>query len=130
MNNEIFIPGNVSSSKNGKQWTGKYLIHSKATRNYIKSSKPFYLENKKKFIKMLGEDYSFPITVDFYFIRNSRRKFDFLNPAQTVQDLMVEYDWIEDDNCDIIIPHFSGYHVDKEKSGVLIKIHKNGTRNN
>ena len=37
---------------------------------------------------------------------------------------MVEYGWIEDDNCDILIPHFSGYHVDKEKSGVIIKVLK------
>jgi hypothetical protein len=37
---------------------------------------------------------------------------------------MVEYGWIDDDNCDIIIPHFSGYHVDKEKAGVIIKVLK------
>ena len=122
MNKEIFIPGNVSSSKNGKQWTGKYLIHSKATRNYIKQSKPYYIENKKKFVEMIDKNVNYPIVVDFYFIRNSKRKFDYINPAQTVQDLMVEYDWIDDDNCDIIIPHFSGYHIDKEKAGVIIKI--------
>ena len=125
MSEEIFIPGNVSSSKNGKQWTGKYLIHSKSTRNYIKASKSFYIENKEKFIELIGENPELPIIVDFYFIRNSKRKFDYINPAQTVQDLMVEYGWIDDDNCDIIIPHFSGYHVDKEKAGVIIKVLKN-----
>tara|TARA_R100000030_G_scaffold100860_1_gene95003 strand:- start:2693 stop:3067 length:375 start_codon:yes stop_codon:yes gene_type:complete len=124
MSKEIFIPGNVSSSKNGKQWTGKYLIHSKSTRNYIKASKSFYIENKEKFIELIGENPKLPIIVDFYFIRNSKRKFDYINPAQTVQDLMVEYGWIDDDNCDIIIPHFSGYHVDKEKAGVIIKVLK------
>ena len=35
---------------------------------------------------------------------------------------MVKYGWIEDDNCDIMVPVFLGYHVDKENPGVLINI--------
>ncbi len=125
MSEEIFIPGNVPSSKNGKQWTGKYLIHSKSTRNYIKASKKHYQEGRDLFLcQLLKRDIkeTFPIHVSFYFIRNSKRKFDYLNPAQTVQDLMVEFGWIEDDNCDLLLPHFAGYHVDKENAGVIIKV--------
>ena len=126
----IFIPGNVPSSKNSKQWTGKMLIHSKATRNYIRDTKQHYINNTQNFYEQVVEQGlneksllpTFPIHIDFYFIRSSRRKFDFINPAQTVQDLMVKYGWIEDDNCDIIMPHFSGYHVDKKNPGVLIKV--------
>ena len=124
---EIFIPLNVPSSKNSKQWTGKMLIHSKTTRNYIKNSKKDYIHGKKEFDKLLStkagiDPYIYPIHIDMYFVRSSKRKFDYINPAQTVQDLMVKWGWIEDDNCDIIVPHFSGYHVDKENPGVIIKI--------
>ena len=102
------------------------LIHSKATRNYIRDTKQFYIKNKKEFdsqvVGQLGPETDYPLHIDFYFIRNSRRKFDYINPAQTVQDLMVKWGWIEDDNCDIIIPHFSGHHVDKDNPGVLIKV--------
>lgn len=126
---EIFIPGNVPSSKNSKQWTGKMLIHSKTTRNYIRDTKQLYIQNKEKFetqvVDKAGIEPSYPIHIDFYFVRSSRRKFDYINPAQTVQDLMVKYGWIEDDNCDIIVPHFSGYHVDKDNAGVIIKVLKN-----
>tara|TARA_R110002012_G_scaffold2179_1_gene10420 strand:- start:5782 stop:6381 length:600 start_codon:yes stop_codon:yes gene_type:complete len=125
-NNRIFIPGNVPSSKNSKQWTGKMLIHSKPTRNYIRDTKQLYTSAKKEFmsqvVEKLGLEPSYPLHIDMYFIRNSRRKFDYINPAQTVQDLMVKWGWIEDDNCDIIIPHFSGHHVDKDNPGVLIKV--------
>jgi hypothetical protein len=124
--NKIFIPGNVPSSKNSKQWTGKMLINSKPVRNYIKNTKEHYVKCKEEFdshlVTMQGDCRTYPLHIDFYFVRNSKRKFDYINPAQTVQDLMVKYEWIEDDNCDIIIPHFSGYHVDKENPGVYITL--------
>ena len=47
--NSFFILGNVPSSKNGKRWTGKYLIHSKTTMRYIKETKEDYLRLKKEF---------------------------------------------------------------------------------
>jgi hypothetical protein len=119
MNSKIFIPGNVPSSKNSKQWTGKILIHSKTTRNYIRDTKKHYIDCKKIFNAQLVEatnvNLLYPLHIDFYFVRSSRRKFDYINPAQTVQDLIVKYGWIEDDNCDIMVPHFSGYHIDKDK---------------
>ena len=88
---------------------------------YIKESKEDYLDNKDKFIKMIkGKD--LPLNISFKFIRNSRRKFDYINPAQTVQDLMVKYDYIKDDNCTCIVPYFEQYEYDKEKPGVIIKV--------
>ena len=51
--NQIFIGGNVPSSKNGKRWTGKMLIHSKTVMKYIKSTKADYLSNKEKFKSLL-----------------------------------------------------------------------------
>jgi hypothetical protein len=34
---EIFISGNIPSSKNSKQFTGKYLVSSKTVKNFLKS---------------------------------------------------------------------------------------------
>jgi Holliday junction resolvase RusA-like endonuclease len=63
-----------------------------------------------------------PYKVSFKFIRKSRHKFDYVNPLQTVLDLMVKYLWIEDDNADEIIPSFEPYEYNKEEPGVIIKI--------
>jgi hypothetical protein len=118
---EIFINGNVPSSKNGKRWTGKYLIHSKTTMRYIKESKEEYLEHThpfQDFVKGLVT----PYVVHFKFYRKSRRKFDYVNPLQTVQDLMVKYNWLEDDSSDHLLPIFDTYEFDKNKPGVLITI--------
>ena len=118
---EIFIPGNVPSSKNSKRWTGKMLINSKTVMNYIKKSAGYYLRYKQDF-KNQTKNNEYPVTVSFKFIRGSRHKFDYINPAQTVQDLMVKNGWIEDDNTEFIIPYFEPYEYDKENPGVYIRI--------
>jgi len=116
-----FIPGNVPSSKNGRRWTGKYFVSSKAVVNYRKKTKIYYEQFAEEFKKEIAGR-ELPITVSFTFIRNSRRKFDYVNPLQTVQDDMVKYGWIEDDNADNLIPAFGLYSYDKENSGVIIEL--------
>lgn len=118
---EIFIPRNVPSSKNSKRWTGKILINSKTVMTYIKDSKDDWMKNKDTFLSMIkGKE--MPYTISFKFLRSTRRKFDYINPAQTAQDLMVKYGYIEDDNCDCIIPCFEEYEYNKDNPGVIIKV--------
>jgi len=118
---KIFIGGNVPSSKNGKRWTGKMLIHSKTVMKYIQSSKSDYISNKEMFLKML-EGKEPPYKISFQFVRGSKHRFDYINPCQTVQDLMVKYGWIEDDNAEFVIPSFEQYTYNKENPGVIIKV--------
>jgi hypothetical protein len=63
-----------------------------------------------------------PVSIQFTFIRGSKHKFDYINPAQTVQDDMVTFGWIEDDNADCILPVFVEYKYDKVNPGVIIEI--------
>lgn len=120
-NKKWFIPGSVPSSKNGRRWTGKYFIASKTVMNYRKISKDYYLKFLDEF-KLELLNYKTPVKIQFTFVRNTRHKFDYINPAQTVQDDMVAYGWIEDDNSDIILPVFYEYIYDKENPGVWIEI--------
>ncbi len=117
----FFIPGNVPSSKNGKQWTGRYFVFSKATKEYQKNSRDWYLLYRDEFQKAVAE-LPKPLILEFEFVRDSRRKFDYVNPLQTVQDFMVDAGWVEDDNADEIIPRFRPYRYDKEKPGVYIDV--------
>ena len=123
----IFIPGNVPSSKNGRIWTGRYFIVSKQTQRYYKNSKKYWIEHKKEFKKLLkGKDSQnkAPYRITFKFIRKSRHKFDYINPAQTVQDQMVKFGWITDDNAEEIIPIFLEFEYDKDNPGVYINVLK------
>ena len=127
----IFIAGNTPSSKNSKRIititnkkTGKKttrLINSEVTEKYIKTSKTDWILNKRNFLKML-EGKEKPYRIELYFIRDSRRKFDYINAAQIVFDLMQEYGYIEDDDSQNIIPVFKGFEVDKDRTGVKIEV--------
>ena len=120
-NKKFFIPGSVPSSKNGRRWTGKYFIASKTVVNYRKATKEYFEKYAEEFAEEFNK-YELPVKVEFKFIRGTKHKFDYINPAQTVQDDMVKHGWIEDDNAKYIIPSFGEYIYDKENPGVIIQI--------
>ena len=124
-----FIPGNVPSSKNGRRWTGKYFIASKTVMSYRKKTKQYFESYGPLFAKEL-EKYELPVKIAFTFIRGTRHKFDYINPAQTVQDDMVKHGWIEDDNAEFIIPAFQQYTYDKKNPGVWIELIENEKKDN
>ena len=117
----IFLPGNVPSSKNSKQWTGKFLVSSKTTRNWEKATKDHFIQLREVFLNLIA-DKEYPLKVEFTFVRDSKRKFDYVNPLQTIQDAMVRHEWIPDDNCDIIIPSFGLYQYNPKEPGVWLKV--------
>lgn len=122
----IFISGNTPSSKNSKQFVTlkngkKLLLNSKIVRKYIDKSEMDWRFNKTEFFKMLkGKEK--PYKIELYFIRDSRRKFDYINAAQIIFDLMQEYGYIEDDDSTNVIPIFKGFEVDKARTGVEIEV--------
>ena len=122
----IFIKGNTPSSKNSKQFVtlknGKtMLLNSKTVQNYIKKSKVDWIKNKTEFLKTLkGKEK--PYKIELYFIRDSKRRFDYINAAQIVFDLMQEYEYIEDDDSTNVTPVFKGFEVDKARAGVEIRV--------
>lgn len=122
----IFIAGNTPSSKNSKQFVTlkngkKLLLNSKIVRKYIDKSEMDWRFNKTEFFKML-KGKNKPYKIELYFIRDSKRKFDYINAAQIIFDLMQEYGYIEDDDSTNVIPIFKGFEVDKARAGVEIEV--------
>lgn len=117
----IYLKGNVPSSKNSKRWTGRNLIPSKTVENYLEQYEIQYKLYANKFKEMI-KDKKKPYYIGFYFIRNSKRKFDYNNLTQLPQDLMVKYKWLDDDNADYIVPIGLGYTVNKAKAGLIITV--------
>lgn len=117
----IFIPGNVPSSKNSKQWTGRHLIHSKTVRNYLKQYEIEWAKRRFDFEQLIVSK-EFPLKLSFHFKRDSKRRFDYVNVVQLPLDLMVKYCWIPDDSSDFVIPVFDGYSLNRENPGVFIDV--------
>lgn len=142
----VFIPYNVPSLKNSKVYNGKVVLPSKSVRNYLLKfnikrydfrtnkiilNKKKYPDGLKPYMDMIKSklDDKLPVKMGFHFVRNSRRKFDFINAVQILADLMKVYGVFEDDNMDFFIPFplklkDKWYSYSKTRSGVYIKIIK------
>lgn len=125
---DFFFKGNIPSFKNSKRIfrtkTGKTILtHSKAVQKYLDEFEGQWEDRNTilAFRKQL-EGKEKPYKIGFFFVREDRRRFDYINMLQLPQDLMVKHGFIEDDNCNEIIPVVLGYKVDKNNSGILIKI--------
>lgn len=111
------------------------MIISKATQVWVKTSRPFFVKYKDEFVSALGETKP-PYRIGFQFVRGTRHQFDYVNPLQTVQDMMTggfslgkeseenieKRRWLPDDNADVLIPLFEPYTYDKENPGVWITL--------
>ncbi len=151
----IWIPGNVPSLKNSRATSRKTgaSYHSPQVKDYLRSLGIQDYSLRKKTVKgyvdpkvinifsfcMIGarehlEQYISPWVIGLYFVRGSRHKFDFLNAAHIIFDLMTAHGIIPDDNMDIVIPtpvpfsriscmeglNNQWYHYDKSSPGVWV----------
>ena len=119
---EIFIYGNVPSSKNSKVWTGKKLINNSRVFLYKRQAQKQFEVHRNRFIKATANR-PLPLNIKFTFFRDSHRRFDFNNISQVVCDLMVLCEWIEDDSYKFLVPVFNPeVMIDKINPGVKIEI--------
>lgn len=70
----------------------------------------------------LIKDKQAPYKIEFKFIRSTKRRFDYLNLAQTVTDEMVKHGYLIDDDYKNIIPYFQPVEFDKNHPGVVIVV--------
>lgn len=118
-----YVGKNVPSKKNSKIITrNKRIISSKLTREYEQWIAPLMQSNLKEWKKMTCNK-TYPFKVGFYFYRDSRRKWDFVNIIQTIADVMQDYQYIIDDDTKHFIPIYLGEELTKkEKSGFKMKL--------
>lgn len=155
--NLIFIPGNIPSLKNSKVMTKRgivssptvnkfirslgiqrYSAHRKEVKGYVDPNRPNQFKALEKQFKEHAKGKDYPLLLGVHQVRDSKRKFDFSNSIELIQDLLVAHDFIEDDNVEFLftVPmtidgelptedNFRDrewYSVDKDNPGAYIKI--------
>ena len=138
----VFVPFNTPSLKNSKVYTAKGVFPSPSVKKYLqkigvkkysvhKGTFENYKTRPNLFEKAVGPMKGFlptrktPYEISLFFIRNSKRKFDWINAAQIICDLLTAHGVIQDDNMDYLIPMpiqvaGSWYTVDTERPGCII----------
>ena len=141
--NSIFIPGEVYSSKNSKRifpkasakytgWTFRnknvvpFITSSTAVNNYKSEIMRYYTAYRQNFLDMV-RDKSYPLVVEFHFVRKTKSGWDFVNMCQLVLDMMVKAEWLKDDDVSVILPipplpPLKPFSVDKKNPGVFIRV--------
>jgi len=124
----ITIFGELYSSKNSKRivhfGNKTAIIPSKAYMSSVKPLEQQLVLNRYKWLKEI-ENASKPLKIGFKIYRKTKRRFDYANLIQGLQDLMVKCNWLIDDNADELIPVFIPYEVDKNNPRTDIFLIKN-----
>ena len=124
MKQQIKLIGqNVPSKKNSKIVTkSKRIISSKLVQYYERWATPRLKEQLPTWQQMI-QNKPFPLKVSFYFYRDSKRKWDFVNIVQVIADLMQKEGYLIDDDTKNFIPLYKGEEVTtKKEAGVIITI--------
>ena len=107
------------------------LKEGKICKTYKRETIDDWIKIVDSFKKII-EKKPLPIRIAMYFIRDSRRIFDYINATQIIQDILADGFTVgdkrsktmgsvfHDDNMIYFKPVILGYHLDPKASGVLI----------
>lgn len=102
-------------------FTGKFLVNSKTVQKYLKEYGDQW-KDKELIDKFKSGIKEYPIRLHMQFIRDSKRRADYVNISQYPLDLMVKNGWLPDDDYSHVIPVFEEIMVDKENTGLIMWI--------
>ena len=118
---KIIIPTVPRSKKNSQE-----IVFNKKTghRMVIQNKKYTEYEREcKKYMPTLSQNINFPVNLQCNFYVNDARRRDIANYIEAIQDILVKYSIIEDDNYSIIASlDGCSMEIDRENPRVEITI--------
>lgn len=115
-NNDILIC--TSCLKPTRRKTNPFLVPSKTVEAYVKRTIEEWVDSKTIFFKVFGDKR--PINCAIFFVRDSRRRYDYHNAQQIIGDLMIKYGMLQDDDKENLKFLPIGSVVDESSCGVIM----------
>lgn len=118
---QTMIPLNPKTKKNHQQ----VLYNSKTKKPFIAQNNAYkrYERDAGWFVKWNKPPIKEPVNVKCVFYRDSERRVDLTNLLEAIDDIIVKYGVLADDNFKIIAGHDgSRVYVDREKPRIEITI--------
>ena len=115
-NNNILIC--TQCLKPTRRKTNPYLVPSKTVEAYVKRTLNVWLDNKTNFFRVFGDKR--PINCALFFVRDSKRRYDYHNAQQIIGDLMIKYGMLSDDDKNNVKFLPIGSIVDESCCGVIM----------
>lgn len=118
---QAIIPLNPRTKKNNQQ----ILINGKTGKPFVAQNAKYKLYEQEAgwFLKRPSSPISSPVNVKCLFYRDSNRRCDLTNLLEAIDDILVHYGILEDDNFHIIHSHDgSRVYIDKERPRIEIVI--------
>lgn len=118
---EAKIPLQPRTKKNNQQ----ILINGKTGKPFVAQNAKYklYEQDAGWFLKKIPEPINEPVNVKCTFYRDSRRRCDLTNLLEAIDDILVKYGILADDNFEILAGHDgSRVKVDKEHPRTEIEI--------
>lgn len=118
---QAMIPLNPRTKKNSQQ----ILINKKTRKPFIIQSEKYkeYEKDAGWFLNPLHSPIAEPVNVKCIFYRDSARRVDLTNLLEAIDDILVKYRILEDDNYNIIVSHDgSRVLIDKDNPRTEIEI--------
>ena len=118
---EAVIPLNPRTKKNSQQ----IMINRKTGRPFVMQSSKYkeYEQSCGYFLKKLPKPINEPVNVKCVFYRETKIRCDLSNLIAAIDDILVKYGILADDNFKVIASHDgSRVYIDKEKPRTEIEI--------
>jgi Holliday junction resolvase RusA-like endonuclease len=120
----ITLYGRIPSKKNSKniikRWWRTFIVSSKEYIKWEKEQIEYLWDNQTEILEWLP-----PYKIEYNFYLPDKRKTDLSNKVESINDMLVKFWCIEDDNCEIIQElHIYFKWVDKENPRCEIDILK------
>lgn len=124
-NNEYSLSFTINENPRSKKNSQQIVFNKKTNRRMVIQNKNYtqFEKNCKDYMPKVIKPIDFPINLSCHFFVCDARRRDIANYLEAIQDILVKYNILEDDNYNIIASlNDCSMEIDRENPRIEVKI--------